>query len=131
MFQELVDVVPSYLADHIWEQKDEWMSKDMAETISKLEELRTNAQPLLDKYTRATVDSDSDFRQAYRRDHPDIDAALLFWKGYVNSYGGIKILKQKADSLGLSYELFPALNRKTRGTKLKPTDVSKIIEQLR
>mgnify|MGYP001608998390 FL=1 len=128
IFQELVDIVPSYASDYIWGNKDEWITKDMPTLISVMEKMKETDRTTIDKYNRAILTMDSAARLLYRSANPEMDAALNFW-GHVRTTRSERakaLIRKRADMLGIPYNIIPGLAVKpTKGKIPLPSGLFK------
>ncbi len=108
---DMLDMLPKFIRDEVWANRYEWQARDLEGLIPVLQERRLEVRDLIDKYNRVTMDMDDSFKATYRRDNPELDAALNFWGRVTTakSQEARDILTRWAEELKIPLEIFPAL----------------------
>ncbi len=110
LYSDLLTATPKYLSDYIEQNKESF--QDVTTLVPRLQERKQADQKLIDAYERAMVGADPELREAYRYDHPALDAALNLW-GRVKTTQTSKadeLLTQVANELGIPVDAIPALS---------------------
>ena len=113
LIYEISELAPSYLREYIYAHQEEFLMEDLKSLEFTLRDMKETDQKLLEKYDKEMKGQSDSFREQYRRDNPDIDAALNLWGrvSSIKSQDALDLLKQKAEKLGIPYESILALKK--------------------
>ena len=123
IFDELLNDAPAYLSEYLYQNRVEWMMGPIAEKYQTFADMRTRDDLLLSSYQQNNMGKTTKEKERYRREHPDVDAALNFWgkATTVQSREAKLLLQKRASEIGIPTELIPALIPKKTTKKRKIT----------
>ncbi len=110
IFFSFVETVPSFFADFILENRDQFDRANLPEAIRAAEVEFTNLRRLRSRYRLATKGQTDRERERFRASNPELDAALVLL-GDVSTFKSTQAREQAirlAEQLGIPQDIIPA-----------------------
>jgi hypothetical protein len=118
--EKSVDILPSY-----W--KSSLTPEQMKSVDTKMwTDKKASDAKIIEQYDLDMIDKDTNAREVYLKNNPDIDATMLLWgkdnRSSINSLEAANKLASEAEKYGIPLELIPAFAKQDDGTERFPSN---------